>query len=158
MTFRTVSLILCSKACSNPCSVDDLMAALGGCSISRSEVSRVCAQLDEELAQFRDRALDELYPYVWFDATYEKVREGGRIVSQAAGVAVGVRDTGVLGLAVGASETAAFWLEFCRSLARRGLSRVQLVISNAHEGFRSALAQVFTGATWPTINGPPAAA
>jgi transposase-like protein len=131
--------------------VDDLMAALGGCSISRSEVSRICAQLDEELAEFRDRPLDEPYPYVWFDATYEKVREGGRIVSQAAVVAVGVRDSGeksVLGLAVGASETEAFWLEFCRSLSRRGLSGVQLVISDAHEGLRSALAQVFTGATW----------
>ena len=131
--------------------VDDLMAALGGCSISRSEVSRICALLDEELAEFRDRPLDEPYPYVWFDATYEKVREGGRIVSQAAVVAVGVRDTGeksVLGLAVGASETEAFWLEFCHSLSRRGLSGVQLVISDAHEGLRSALAQVFTGATW----------
>jgi transposase-like protein len=81
--------------------VDDLVAALGGCSISRSEVSRICALLDEELAEFRDRPLDEPYPYVWFDATYEKVRQGGRIVSQAAVVAVGVRDTGeksVLGL------------------------------------------------------------
>jgi putative transposase len=131
--------------------VDDLMAALGGCSISRSEVSRICAQLDAELAEFRERPLDEPYPYVWFDATYEKVREGGRIVSQAAVVAVGVRDTGeksVLGLAVGASETEAFWLEFCRSLSRRGLSGVRLVISDAHEGLRSALAQVYTGATW----------
>jgi putative transposase len=72
--------------------VDDLVAALGGCSISRSEVSRICALLDEELAEFRDRPLDEPYPYVWFDATYEKVRQGGRIVSQAAVVAVGVRD------------------------------------------------------------------
>jgi putative transposase len=131
--------------------VDDLMAALGGCSVSRSEVSRICALLDEELAEFRDRPLDEAYPYVWFDATCEKVREGGRIVNQAAVVAVGVRATGeksVLGLAVGASETEAFWLEFCRGLARRGLSGVQLVISDAHEGLRSALAQVFAGATW----------
>ena len=99
--------------------VDDLMAALGGCSISRSEVSRICALLDEELAEFRERPLDEPYPYVWFDATYEKVRQGARIVSQAAVVAVGVRDSGeksVLGLAIGASETEAFWLEFCRSL------------------------------------------
>ena len=131
--------------------VDDLMAALGGCSISRIEVSRICALLDEELAEFRDRPLDELYPYVWFDATYEKVRQSARIVSQAAVVAVGVRDTGeksVLGLAIGASETEAFWLEFCRSLARRGLSGVQLVISDAHEGLRSALSQVFAGATW----------
>ena len=133
--------------------VDDLMAALGGCSVSRSEVSRICALLDEELAAFRDRPLDDdgAYPYVWFDATYQKVRDGGRIVSQAAVVAVGVRETGeksVLGLAVGASETEAFWLEFSRSLARRGLHGVQLVISDAHEGLRSALAQVFAGATW----------
>jgi len=131
--------------------VDDLMAALGGCSISRSEVSRICALLDEELAEFRERPLDEPYPYVWFDATYEKVRQGARIVSQAAVVAVGVRDSGeksVLGLAVGASETEAFWLEFCRSLSRRGLNGVQLVISDAHEGLRSALSQVFAGATW----------
>jgi putative transposase len=131
--------------------VDDLMAALGGCSISRSEVSRICALLDEELAEFRERPLDEPYPYVWLDATYEKVRQGARIVSQAAVVAVGVRDSGeksVLGLAIGASETEAFWLEFCRSLARRGLSGVQLVISDAHEGLRSALAQVFAGASW----------
>ena len=81
----------------------------------------------------------------------EKRRQGARIVSQAAVVAVGVRDTrekSVLGLAIGASETEAFWLEFCRSLARRGLSGVQLVISDAHEGLRSALSQVFAGATW----------
>jgi putative transposase len=107
--------------------VDDLMAALGGCSISRSEVSRICALLDEELAEFRECPLDEPYPYVWFDATHEKVRQCARIVSQAAVVTVGVRDTGeksVLGLAVGASETEAFWLEFCRSLSRRGLSAV----------------------------------
>jgi putative transposase len=64
--------------------VDDLMAALGGCSVSRSEVSRICVQLDEELAEFRDGPLDEPHPYVWVDATYEKVRQGGRIASQAA--------------------------------------------------------------------------
>jgi hypothetical protein len=89
------------------------MAALGGCSISRSEVSRICALLDEEFAEFRERPLDEPYLYVWFDATYEKVRQGARIVSRA--VAVGVRDTGeesVFGLAIGACETEAFWLEF----------------------------------------------
>ena len=132
--------------------VDDLMTALGGCSVSKSQVSRICAELDEELAAFRERPLDDgVYPYVWFDATYQKVREGGRIVNQAAVVAVGVRETGeksVLGLAVGASETEAFWLDFCRGLARRGLHGVQLVISDAHEGLRSALAQVFAGATW----------
>ena len=131
--------------------VDDLMAALGGCSISRSEVSRICALLDEELAEFRERPLDEPLPLRLVRRTYEKVRQGARIVSQAAVVAVGVRETGeksVLGLAVGASETEAFWLEFCRSLSRRGLSGVQLVISDAHEGLRSALSQVFAGAAW----------
>ena len=133
--------------------VDDLVAALGGCSISKSEVSRICAKLDDELAAFRERTLDSegAYPYIWFDATYQKVREGGRIVSQAVVHAVGVRDTGeksILGVAVGASETEAFWLDFCRRLVARGLRGVQLVISDAHEGLRSALAQCFTGATW----------
>lgn len=132
--------------------VDDLVAALGGCSISKSEVSRICAELDEELAAFRERPLDDgAYPYIWFDATYQKVREGGRIVSQAVVVAVGVRDTGeksILGVAVGASETEAFWLDFCRRLVARGLRGVQLVISDAHEGLRSALAQCFAGAAW----------
>ena len=132
--------------------VDALMEALGGCHVSRSEVSRICAELDEELMAFRDRPLDDAaYPYVWFDATHHKVRQDGRIVSQATVIAVGVRETGekcVLGLMSGASETEAFWLEFCRSLVRRGLRGVQLVISDAHEGLRKALAQCFTGATW----------
>jgi putative transposase len=132
--------------------VDALMEALGGCQVSRSEVSRVCAQLDEELTAFRDRPLDDAaYPYVWFDATHHKVRQAGRIVSQATVIAVGVRETGeksVLGLMSGAAETEAFWLEFCRSLLRRGLRGVRLVISDAHEGLRSALAQCFAGTTW----------
>jgi transposase-like protein len=132
--------------------VDDLVQAMGGCHVSKSEVSRICQELDAELALFRDRPLDDAqYPYVWFDATYEKVRQGGRIVSQAVVVAMGVRETGekcVLGVAVGASETEAFWLEFCRSLVARGLHGVLLVISDAHEGLRSALAQCFAGASW----------
>ena len=133
--------------------VDDLVAALGGCSISKSEVSRICSELDKELTAFRERTLGDegAYPYIWFDATYQKVREGGRIVSQAVVVAVGVRDTGeksILGVAVGASETEAFWLDFCRRLVARGLRGVQLVISDAHEGLRSALAQCFAGAAW----------
>ncbi|MGH7608576.1 MAG: IS256 family transposase, partial [Candidatus Dormibacteria bacterium] len=106
----------------------------------------------QELVLFRERPLDDAkYPYVWFDATYEKVREGGRIVSQAVVVAIGVRESGekcVLGVQVGASETEAFWLEFCRQLVARGLHGVQLVISDAHEGLRSALAQCFSGASW----------
>jgi transposase-like protein len=115
-------------------------------------VSRICQELDQELALFRDRPLDDAaYPYVWFDATYEKVRQGGRIVSQAVVVAIGVRETGekeVLGVAVGASETEAFWVEFCRQLVARGLHGVLLVISDAHEGLRAALAQCFAGASW----------
>jgi transposase-like protein len=132
--------------------VDNLVAAMGGCHVSKSEVSRICGELDQELALLRDRPLDDAaYPYVWFDATYEKVRQGGRIVSQAVVVAMGVRETGekcVLGMAVGASETEAFWLEFCRELVGRGLRGVQLVISDAHEVLRSALAQCFEGASW----------
>lgn len=132
--------------------VDALMEAPGGCQVSKSQVSRICAELDEELAAFRDRPLDDaVYPYVWFDATHHKVRQAGRIVSQATVIAVGVRETGeksVLGLMSGAAETEAFWLEFCRSLVRRGLRGVQLVISDAHEGLRNALAQCFAGATW----------
>jgi transposase-like protein len=132
--------------------VDALVAAMGGCSVSKSEVSRICGELDKELAAFRQRGLDDgAYPYVWFDATYHKVREGGRIVSQATVIAVGVRETGeksVLGLMNGANESESFWLEFCRSLIGRGLRGVQLVISDAHQGLRNALAQCFAGATW----------
>ena len=133
--------------------VDDLVAALGGCSISKSEVSRICIELDAELAAFRERPLDAEgeFPYVWFDATYEKVREGGRIVSLATVIAIGVRSSGekaVLGIAVGPSETESFWLEFCRSLLARGLRGVLLAISDAHQGLRTALAACFAGAGW----------
>ena len=132
--------------------VDDLVAAMGGCSISKSQVSRICQELDGELAEFRDRPLDDgTYPYVWFDATYEKVREGGRIVSKATVVAMGVRDSGeksILGIAVGGSETESFWMEFCRSLIARGLTGVMLAISDAHEGLRKAIAACFASASW----------
>jgi putative transposase len=133
--------------------VDDLVAALGGCSISKSEVSRICAQLDAELTAFRDRSLGDEgeFPYVWLDATYEKVREGGRIVSLATVIAIGVRASGekcVLGVAVGTSETESFWLEFCRSLLARGLRGVRLVISDAHQGLRNAIQACFAGAGW----------
>jgi transposase-like protein len=132
--------------------VDDLVAAMGGCQVSKSEVSRICQELDEELALFRERPLDDdTYPYLWFDANYEKVREGGRIVSQAVVIAVGVRETGekcILGVAVEGSETEAFWRQFCRSPLARGLQGVQLVISDAHQGLRNALALCFAGANW----------
>jgi putative transposase len=132
--------------------VDDLVAALGGCHVSKSEVSRICSELDQELAAFRQRPLgDAAYPYVFFDATYEKVRAHGRVVSQAAVVAIGVRESGdksVLGVAIGASESAPFWREFCRQLVARGLRGVRLVISDAHQGLRQALAACFAGASW----------
>jgi putative transposase len=132
--------------------VDDLVAALGGCSISKSEVSRICQELDVELDAFRERRLDEVaYPYLWIDATYQKVRENGRIVSQATAIAIGVSETGeksILAVMIGASESAEFWLGFCRALLTRGLRGVQLVTSDAHEGLKAAIAQCFAGASW----------
>ncbi len=124
--------------------------------VSKSEVSRICSELDKSWRRSGSGRWMSAYPYVWFDATYEKVRQGGRIVSQAVVVAIGVRETGekcVLGVAVGASETEAFWVEFCRSWWRRGLRGVQLVISDAHEGLRSALAQCFQGAKLAALHG-----
>jgi transposase-like protein len=133
--------------------VDDLVAALGiEAGISKSEVSRICAELDTVVAEFRDRPLGHLdFPYVLLDATYVKAHEGARVVSKAIVVATGVARTGdreVLGLAVGDSEDGAFWTAFLRSLRARGLSGVQLVISDAHEGLKSAIAAVFVGAAW----------
>ena len=130
--------------------VDELVRALGLEGISKSEVSRICAELDAEMARFRDRPLEGRYPYVWLDAKAVKAREDGRVVNQAAVVAVGVRETGqreVLGFDVGAAETYEFWLEFLRSLVRRGLQGVRLVISDAHEGLKRAIAEVLAGAS-----------
>jgi transposase-like protein len=131
--------------------VDHLLQALGLAGVDKSAVSRICQQLDEIVAQFRQRALTEAYPYVWLDALYLKVRQNHRIVSQAVVIALGVRETGereVLGFAVGASEEQAFWLEFLRSLVARGLHGVQLVTSDAHEGLKAAIGIVFSGASW----------
>lgn len=131
--------------------VDDLLQALGLTGIDKSKVSRVCKALDEVVTTFRERPLDDAYPYIWLDALYLKVRQNHRIVSLATVMAIGVRETGersVLGFALGASEEEAFWLEFLRSLVRRGLQGVQLVISDAHEGLKGALSQVLTGASW----------
>lgn len=131
--------------------VDDLVQALGMTGISKSQVSRLCQELDDEVARFRERPLDGGYPYVWLDATYVKARVNGRVVSQAVVIAIGVRQSGereVLGVEVGASEDGAFWLQFLRSLVARGLRGVQLVISDAHEGLKQALSAVFTGAAW----------
>ena len=141
--------------------VDDLVTAMGGVAgVSKSEVSRICAGLDAEVAAFTGRPLDAgAYPYVFCDATYCKVRlpgpggapTGGRVVSQAIVVATGVSADGrreVLGHAVGDSETEDFWTEFLRSLRDRGLSGVQLVISDAHRGLVTAIGTVLQGASW----------
>jgi putative transposase len=133
--------------------VDDLVKALGADSgISKSEVSRICAGLDEEVAAFRDRSLaDASFPYVYLDATYCKARVGRRVVSQAIVVATGVRADGnreVLGFDVGDSENGAFWTAFLRSLKARGLAGVQLVISDAHEGLKTAIGSVLLGSSW----------
>ena len=131
--------------------VDDLVKALGMAGISKSQVSRLCTELDAEVARFRDRPLTAAYPYVWLDATFLKVRDGGRVVSQAVVIAVGVTMEGtreVLGVDVGPSEDGAFWLTFLRALVARGLASVQLVISGAHTGLRQAIGAVLHGASW----------
>jgi len=133
--------------------VDDLVKALGvDTGISKSEVSRICEDLDQEVAAFRGRSLkDDAYPYVFLDATYCKARVNRRVVSQAVVVATAVRADGhreVLGFDVGDSEDGAFWTAFLRSLKARGLHGVQLVISDAHEGLKVAIGAVLTGAAW----------
>ena len=132
--------------------VEDLVQALGCDGISKSQVSRICGALDEQVQAFRERPLDEgPYPYVWLDALTQKVREGGRVVNVAVVVATAVNAQGkreVLGLDTGASEDGAFWLSFLRSLSARGLAGVQLVVSDAHQGLKDAIAAVFTNAGW----------
>jgi putative transposase len=131
--------------------VDELPKALGLTGVDKSAVSRMCAQLNEIVEQFRARPLAASYPYAWLDALYLKVRQNHRIVSQAVVIAIGVRETGerdVLGFAVGASGELAFWQEFLRSLVARGLHGVQLVIGDAHEGLKGAIAAVLHGASW----------
>jgi len=131
--------------------VDDLVQALGLHGISKSQVSRMCQELDTEVERFRNRTLEGPYPYVYLDATFVKVRHEHRVVSQAVVIAIGVRASGereVLGLDVGPSEDGAFWQQFLRSLVKRGLSGVQLVISDAHQGLKGAVAAVLQGASW----------
>jgi len=133
--------------------VDDLVEALGAdTGISKSEVSRICKDLDEEVGAFRGRSLaDTTYPYVFLDATYCKARVNHRVVSQAIVVAIGVTADGrreVLGMDVGDSEDGAFWTAFCRGLKARGLGGVQLVISDAHSGLKHAIAAVLIGTSW----------
>ena len=131
--------------------VDDLLQAMGLTGFDKSAVSRTCKALDEVVKEFRERPLVGLFPYVWLDALYLKVRQNQRIVNQALVIAIGVNDQGerkLLGFALGASETEAFWQEFLRSLVNRGLQGVQLVTSDAHEGLKAAIAQVLAGASW----------
>jgi len=131
--------------------VDDLVKALGIDGISKSEVSRICAELDTVVTAFRTRPLTGEHRYVWVDATYHKVRVDGRVTSQATVVAVGISTNGdrqVLGVDVGPSEDRAFWTAFLRSLVKRGLKGVRLVVSDAHEGLKQAIATVLTGTTW----------
>jgi putative transposase len=133
--------------------VDDLVTALGVESgISKSQVSRICAGLDTEIARFRERTLTHTtFPYVFLDATYCKVRIGAHVVSHALVVATGVSLEGtreVLGTAVGDSESFDFWREFLTGLKARGLSGVHLVISDAHAGLKAAITQQFSGASW----------
>ena len=131
-------------------SVDDLVQAMGMSGVSKSQVSRLCGEIDDKVNGFLDRSLEGDWPYLWLDATYVKVREAGRIVSVAVTVAVAVNDQGrreVLGMAIGASEAEAFWTEFLRSLVRRGLRGVKLLISDDHKGLKAAATRIL-GATW----------
>jgi putative transposase len=136
-------------------SVDDLVQAMGIASgISRSEVSRICARLDEQVDAFRNRPLGHVeFPYIYLDATYLKVRDANlhQVVSKAVVVATGITTGGdreILGLAVGDSESETFWSEFVRSLRKRGLGGVRLVISDAHDGLTAAIRRNFQGASW----------
>jgi transposase-like protein len=129
--------------------MDQVVESLG-LRISKSEVSRICQGLDEQVEAFRQRPLEGAYPYLWLDAKVEKVRDGGRVVRKALVLAYGVHASGyreVIGLDVGEAETEAFWREFLRSLVKRGLADVQLVVSDAHAGLKKAIAQVL-GCPW----------
>jgi putative transposase len=130
--------------------VDDLVQAMGLAGISKSQVSKLCKDIDERVQAFLERPLEGEWPYLWLDATYLKQREGGRIVSVAAIIAVAVSTDGrreIIGLKVGPSEAETFWSGFLKVLVRRGLKGVKLVVSDAHEGLKQAIARVL-GATW----------
>jgi len=127
--------------------VDDLVRAMGGTGVSKSQVSRLCEEIDERVQAFLTRPIEGRWPYLWLDATYLKVRENGRIISRAVIVAVGVNLDGrreVLGIATGPSEAETFWTDFLRSLADRGLRGVKLVVADDHKGLRAAAQRVFS--------------
>ena len=130
--------------------VDELVQAMGLSGISKSQVSKLCKDIDERVGAFLDRPIDGEWPYLWLDATYLKVRDGGRIVSVAAIIAVAVTTEGrreIVGLGLGPSEAEPFWSAFLKGLVKRGLKGVKLVISDAHDGLRHAITRVL-GATW----------
>ena len=131
-------------------SVDDLVKAMGGGGVSKSQVSRLCEEIDERVKAFLTRPIEGDWPYLWIDATYIKGRRDGRVVSMAVIVAVGANADGrreILGMEVGPSEAETFWTDFLRKLARRGLRGVKLVISDGHEGIKAAVSKVMC-ATW----------
>ena len=131
-------------------SVDDLVKAMGGSGISKSQVSRLCEEIDDRVEAFLDRPIEGDWPYVWLDATYVKVRRNHRVVSVAVIIAVGVNTDGrreVLGMDIGPSEAETFWTEFLRKLRRRGLRGTKLVISDAHEGIKAAVTKLMN-ASW----------
>jgi transposase-like protein len=130
--------------------VDELVQAMGLSGISKSTVSKLCKDIDERVGEFLNRPLTGDWPYVWLDATYLKQRQGGRIVSVAAIIAVAANTEGrreIIGLGVGPSEAETFWMDFLRSLKARGLDGVKLVVSDAHTGLKGAISRVFE-ATW----------
>jgi transposase-like protein len=131
-------------------SVDELVRAMGMSGISKSQVSRLCEEIDDRVKAFLDRPIEGDWPYLWLDATYVKVRQNSRVVSVAVIVAVGVNSDGrreVLGMDIGPSEAEAFWTAFLRKLRQRGLRGVKLVISDAHEGLKAAVAKLLH-ASW----------
>lgn len=131
--------------------MEDVVEELGLNGLDKSKVSRMTKALNDEVEAFQNRPLDKRFAYVWLDALYPRVRQNHRIVSQAFVIALGVDETGhrtILGFQVGAAESEAFWVEFLRSLVKRGLTGVQLVISDAHEGLKKAVAKVLNGASW----------
>ena len=138
--------------------VDDLVRAMGASGVSRSEVSRLVGELDADLAAFRERSLAGIrYPYVWLDAQYEKVREGGRVTNTAFLVAIAVNERGereVIGCTVAAAESEASWTGFLRSLVACGLTSVRLAVSDAHQGVKAAVASTLEGAVWQPCRVP----
>jgi transposase-like protein len=131
--------------------VEELVEAMGAKGMSKSEVSRMASSLDEEVNAFRERRFEKAFPYIWLDALYIKVREGGRVTSKAVLVALGVNEDGdreVLGMSVANSEMEASWRAFLRDLISRGMRGVQIAISDAHEGLRAAIRATLNATTW----------